>query len=999
MTNLKSLFQRHFSGKDSQRAKTALTDESGQSALVIIMLVIVAAGVAISQLSLDNSRETLEEEQIVRAKFARIQAAIDLYAIQDLGTRSGDYVLPCPAPTTGVMRTHNGTGCNTASGDNRGIVPYSTLGLARSDVIDPRGNYITYIVNAPNVSVCNGTSAATDSVTDSNGSNVGYALISHGRNGFGEFNRNSGNQINAGNASTNERDNCPTATGTCTPSATNGYRSGPVSSTQGSGFFDDITRGVNFSDRFSTECAELNKSTTEENLTFTEDGFTDSTGDGDSDDITVTPSGGGSAAEGSGVLTVTENVEITSTESNFTGTVTPIYTRIHWRPTAATTTTGFSIITRANSSTRSAGTSNYTDGITVDFFSDGDPANNQTIRIQENGSVGATSSGTYDLNLGTTYELEVFDDGTQVWGRITEIGNTSNQATVVDGTSNDTATPNQIIYLHDDTSGASSTLDNLLIAKGVIAAELDNSGTLSNSSSPDISSKFANETNFSEEGWLFLRDSSSGTVDMMLVDDSGPTDSVFRVNAGSGQLSYADNEPSSISVSRTFSTGSWVHVAFTCDSAGTSRDLMINGSSVTSDTNTCDIKNNAADAQNRIVNSSGGRILLSEIRQWSNRQNVASTTSNYVRRVDGSTANLVLQLRMDDGQGGGAGTFPSDTTANDTDSGTANNFTISNGRLVGFKSPFITTASDVYPGNEDGTDFFKCVYDGGTGGTGAAGTATTATITLPLDIPEVLIKVWGAGGSAGGGASGAVGGGGGYATGRLTSVSSSNLAGNQLHITAGGGGGISGGNGGGGGGGGSAVRFDNGTTETVLLIAGGGGGGGGNSTGATAGGAGGGSAGVAATSTCGGQGGNGATGGAGATCNTSNAGGSNIATPTAGRDGGAAANGGGGPGGIGFGNGGDGELSGSNTGAGGGGGYAGGGSGARSGSARGGGGGASGYVLSGETGFTSASQSAGSGTAPGNSGDSDRGTLGVGGTAAAGTGGRVVICWSTSCLP
>jgi hypothetical protein len=246
-----------------------IKEESGQAALVIITTVVIAAGVAISQTSLMNSKRGLQVEQSLRANFDLVQAAIEVYAIQDTGSgSSGTYLLPCPAdPSTnnGVARTYNGTGSNECSGgNNRGIVPWSTIGLAESDVIDANGNYLTYIVHSTAVAACNGTSAATDSLADTNGgSNVAYALVGHGTNGFGAYNNSSLVQVSAASASTNERDNCPTASGTCTPSTADGFRRGPASSIEDATFFDDIVKSVTFSETFTTECAELNKSTNE----------------------------------------------------------------------------------------------------------------------------------------------------------------------------------------------------------------------------------------------------------------------------------------------------------------------------------------------------------------------------------------------------------------------------------------------------------------------------------------------------------------------------------------------------------------------------------------------------------------------------------------------------------------------------------------------------------------------------------------------------------------
>ena len=182
--SFKSVFRNIFSIRP-------VKDDSGVAALVIITVAVVAAGAAISTATLMTSRRGLEVTQSQFGNFEKIQNAIEVFAIQDtLGNSS--FLLPCPADGTlaaGNAHTHTGTTCDTASGENRGIVPWLTLGLAEEDVIDTNGNYITYIVNGSSVAACSNGNAATDSLTDTNGgTSTAYALISHGQNGFGAFN-------------------------------------------------------------------------------------------------------------------------------------------------------------------------------------------------------------------------------------------------------------------------------------------------------------------------------------------------------------------------------------------------------------------------------------------------------------------------------------------------------------------------------------------------------------------------------------------------------------------------------------------------------------------------------------------------------------------------------------------------------------------------------------------------------------------------------------------
>ncbi len=965
-------------------------DESGQSALVIITVVIVAAGVAISQMSLENSKRDLNLALETRSQFAKIKAAIELYAIQDTATGNMDFLLPCPANGTagnGTARAHNGNACNTSTGDNRGVVPWSTLGLAQKDVIDPEGNYITYIVHSAQTRACDGESAATDSVTDANSGTTGYVLVSHGQNGFGAFSGATDTQVNAASASTRERDNCPTATGTCTPSDTDGYRSGPVDDTVGSTFFDDIVREVSFVERFADECPEINPSAVD--TTFIDDDFGSGGGNGDNDDLNIaTGRGGGSgtSVESGGNLTVTEDVEVSTASNLFSPTIQPLYTAIDWTPTTAGTgnTVRLSIVTRADiTASPTASNDNFSEGITVRF--EGTAPGNITIDIRDNNSSNTvTSSGTLTSAISDNYRVEVFDDGTQIWARIYEIGTESNAITAYGSESDDTATPNTIAIIHNPDSGAVSNLDNLLVARGGILLEMATDGSASGTATAtDVWSTLSSATSFTVEGWINMRDSGVQSTSQLEVvaDDAASENSTFQARPTS-QFTYSDTLTGGSTLQETgltFTADQWNHFAFTC-SSGASRDLVINGSSVENDSGTCNILGDGTASASDTITLTGGdgntRVMLSELRVWSTFRSVANVTSSYLSRVSNTATNLYMQYRLDDAFGS--------TTAADSETATSteNLTTLTNSTFVGYYSPFRSAASDVCPGNEDTTDPFKCIWDG-------SGTSeTTATVTLPLDIREVQVKVWGAGG--GGGAS-TSGGGGGYASARFTEIAETSISGRDLLVTAAGAGqGVAGANGGGGGAG-SAVRFDDGTV-TLLAIGGGGGGGAGTATSATNGAAGGGSTAESALGSCGGAGGSQSSGGA-AGCDGSAG---DAPSSTGATGGGGGGGGSGGNGGTGFGAGGGGASAG---GAGGGGGYSGGGGGGQDGGANaGGGGGGAGFLRASD--LTNTALTAGSGTTPGNDGDADRGTAGTGGsTTSDGNPGRVVICWSSACLP
>jgi len=277
-------------------------------------------------------------------------------------------------------------------------------------------------------------------------------------------------------------------------------------------------------------------------------------------------------------------------------------------------------------------------------------------------------------------------------------------------------------------------------------------------------------------------------------------------------------------------------------------------------------------------------------------------------------------------------------------------------------------------------------------------TQGASTYVVPANVTSITVKMWsggGGGGAGGSAAAGGAGGGSGYVNATIAVTPGETLT---TYVGGGGGAGTRNTAGGGGGGGGYSSIYRGGTL--LAVVAGGGGGGGGrNTAGQTggAGGAGGGTSGVAGSSaggtgttvTGGGlgtpsAGGGASTGGA----NNSTAGASLTgglgANGTAGATDGGAANGGLATGGAG------GSVTTTTYAAGGGGGsgYFGGGGGGSSNVAitSGGSGGGGGSSYTNPTGVTMLYNTAGSGTAPGNSGDTDHGTSGNGGTAGASGG-------------
>ncbi len=239
-------------------------DESGV-ALVALVFVLGSAALVGTTAVLRNEisiQAELRVQQGQKAKFEKVQNAIEVFALRDFDTPTGTagsggalYRLPCPAGAT----AGNGQATDWNGDDecamNRGVVPWSTVGLSEQDVIDERGNYLTYIVHTEPMQACNGVNPRTGSLDDLNSAtNYFYSLISHGVNGFGGFNSMTLTE-NAAPSSDEEIDNCQNTA--CASGATaNEYRSGPTSDDLAN-YFDDIVRSVELSENFTENCMDL----------------------------------------------------------------------------------------------------------------------------------------------------------------------------------------------------------------------------------------------------------------------------------------------------------------------------------------------------------------------------------------------------------------------------------------------------------------------------------------------------------------------------------------------------------------------------------------------------------------------------------------------------------------------------------------------------------------------------------------------------------------------
>ncbi len=174
-------------------------------ALFVIVLVLgsllVPLTTQVEQRQISDTEKTLQE----------IREALIGYAVS-----KGN--LPCPdTGTNGAENINAGTGlCNTiVGGIAAGRLPYADLGLGNSDLW---GNRFTYVVNevyarrspaTPFALAATGTDVrvcTTQACTTTLSTTAVFAILSHGKNGFGAVNFTSG-ATNPASGSVDEQDN------------------------------------------------------------------------------------------------------------------------------------------------------------------------------------------------------------------------------------------------------------------------------------------------------------------------------------------------------------------------------------------------------------------------------------------------------------------------------------------------------------------------------------------------------------------------------------------------------------------------------------------------------------------------------------------------------------------------------------------------------------------------------------------------------------------------
>ncbi len=894
----------------ARRALNALRAEAkrdGGALALIIAMALIALAASILAMSTRQNMESKVQRRSANAQSVKlVKDSVLAYYLS--GTEADpsaiNHRLPCPDTDMPPDGEENGT---TTCDADTGVLPWVSLHLTQSDVVDAYGNYYTYAVtgndtarslcasvaNSYNSSLVEFTGTLNDATdtevrlsSESSGSGAPYyyAIISHGKNGLGAI--SAAGSMRAAPTSSAEIQNCPSSNTNCTDPSALTVISGPASD-DSSSYFDD-TVYVASTTQLTAMCGSLTpggavNADVKEEFTNTavgslpSDTVTAVTGTVNVQDSVI------SGNTGNRVLRfVSGNAAVRAASSSLSTAERARYMSFQWTPTTLGTsnTAGISAGMRATPADRNTDTgvgtysadifdTNTLDGITVRFFTDvadnanGATANNificdDTTAACDSGTNLAISSGTFTLTDDATYTVEVYDDGVQVWGRITQNNLTTNTATVsltsVAAANRDMGNTNTVVLMNY--SNATAELDSFYIGRGGMGVRFDGTDDviLTGSDAHDTTTG-----NLTLEAWIkptALPTTGQATIISKWIEGGANTAQAYRLyirSDGGITLQLAGTPGTGVALEShnfggyTAKVGQWDHIAVTYNGTGSTdraaklyvnRELIARSASTSFAQN--GVRNGTArfsvgaerDTVPNIVNEFTGDIT--DVRVWDVQRTAAEIFTNYNRRLpmtSGSLTGLIINWPLDRDTNGTVPTFTT-TSATETlaSSGTANGTLTNNAVYVSIPQryiPVFASASFCASGSSQGTvvGAFKCEYR-------LADQSTS--INVPNNLASLHVKVWGGGG--GGyvdGANDSTGGGGGFSAGKLYTINGTDLVGRvDVRVDIGGGGAASTGRNNGAGGGGASGLWQDTNVDDILdpgtdftgVISGGGGG-------------------------------------------------------------------------------------------------------------------------------------------------------------------------------
>ncbi len=862
-----------------------INDDSGAAALVLAAVLAVVAFTALS-IFLNNF---IDSRKLARAQAgsggqSRVVPAIFAYYLANTSGGGSPHTLPCP--DTALSPTGRATGtCATAGTNYIGVVPWADLGLSRNDVIDGYGHFYTYIVSGDANGVCESITkgavagggqeftgrlvtprleALLTSQSTGAGRKVPFALIGHGANGTGAL--SNGGSFTSAPTSSFEQGNESSSDGSSyrAVAADAAIYTGPVSldTSSSSTYFDDQVLVPSTAD-VEKVCAQLtpggsiNASVADSfanaTTTATNFGNVDGAGAG-TNRVTVQASAGDSTNKVASFLVTTTGggaatayLVTNSGNFSFDPRARAVYTKATWRAGAAGAT--FSIATRGSASELTAGTDLFTtNGITFRFGA--------TLEIRNGTATQLATGAGLTISSGTLYTLEVYDNGSDVWMRISPTASPATSATIrATNATGGTAGDQQVFFINSSTA-ATAEIDDITVGFPMLAAETTGAIT-SYITAAGSATNGTSTGRLTLEAWVRPRALPSSGSDAAVIakwNTATATGSSFRLRINSSGNVYFDAAVVNNSVNQSESflgpalvVNEWAHIAVTYTfNDGASNDsetvaFFKNGDQVSNfastPTNPAGINITAvpdfyvgADLNGAVVaDPFNGDIA--DVRVWKEARTAQQIHTYFQSRLsadstDSSIDDLVVNWRLDS-ESLDAAAGLSFTSAAATGKGTAG--TVHAASLIpALALYFRPLATSFCPGAVAGAyqcDFRIATTDGADG--------AVSTLAVPSNLLSVYAKAWGAGGGGyDDGSNQSAGGSGGFSEGRLSSINNGttnvplydiNSNGTErLKVYVGGfGAGSTDVKNGGGGGAGSGI-FD--STNHVAIIAGGGGG-------------------------------------------------------------------------------------------------------------------------------------------------------------------------------
>jgi len=842
-------------------------DDSGVAVLAIAAIVAIIAFSALSVFL----NTYIGDRTFERIKGGSSAQSLLLPAVMANFYQQSPVTLSCP--DTNVPPDGSADACNPST-TTTGVLPWITLGLSRDAVIDSYGSFYTYVVSAEAKDVCfsvgNDYTGADEEYTGSlldatdlavqpiggASRNVAFVILSHGANGYGAIGSSGVAKPNPPAAHTSE-----TTNNGATPSI---IYTGPYAENVTDAFDDQV---------FAPSAAELQKAC--ESLTpgqqlnaAISDNFETPGTAIDDDKFEVSDTNAPTQtrdANNNGVASFTDNESYLGTAAtyNFNPTVRPVYVAALWTPNpsgTASSIAGMSIATRATLSDLTAASdifgANSDRGITFRFYesaagnigeADGTPAAgvnhiyicDETTPTCTDGDNLFESTTTYELVAGETYLIEVYDNGSAVWMRITQRDDVTNTATATFTTTNDLTGDQRVFFINGPSL---SYIDEVVVGLPMLALDTDGTGDVVFSAAGTNDFTGAAPFSLTLEAWINPRalptTGNRGAIISRWATNEGTASNqsyhLFIDDAGTLSFEVAGDTGSGVD-EEAFDFGfrpqlnEWTHIAIVFDAPNQTVSFYKDGVLVSTRTSAIDEDEGVNDTAarrfsvggefttaNAVMNSFNGKI--SDVRVWEVARTADQISDNFQRRLaavtDASVDDLIVNWRFDNESGSAGG--GEDVVATPSSEGI-------NGDLIG--NAAYTPALAVYfrPFSNtfcpDGTKVgpYQCDF------------RTTDTegmeenFDIPLNLTSLYVKAWGAGGGAyDDGSNERFGAGGGYSAGLLQGINSNSIAGMEVDVYVGGYGlGSTSQHLGAGGGGGSGIFSD---VPEAGLVAGGGGG-------------------------------------------------------------------------------------------------------------------------------------------------------------------------------